>query len=259
MIKTRSSTLCSLALGFAAVLSAQTSLAREQFSAEVVQRGPDGKTTTARMYVGDKRMRTEMTHQGQQVVRITDETRGVEWILFPDQKTYMERQLGAEPAAEPTAEDLCAGLQGVTCRKLGEETVAGRPAVKWETSVSHQGKTMNSTQWVDKERGPAFILRQEASDGQTMERELVGKETVDGRQTEKWKIVMTQPGGHSVTTSEWYDPELKIAVKQEFPGGMVSEIKDIRVGKQPDQMFSVPAGYQRISMPQGAQGQPPQP
>ena len=34
----------------------------------------------------------EMSAQGQDLVRITDEKRKVEWLLFPDQKTYLERQ-----------------------------------------------------------------------------------------------------------------------------------------------------------------------
>jgi hypothetical protein len=259
MKKTWFSTLGSLAtLGLAAVMSAQTAHADDEFSAEMVQRGADGKATTAKMYVGDKRMRTEMTHQGQQVVRIVDEARGVEWILFPDQKSYMERRLtqpGGQPmAAEPTAEDPCAGMPGMTCRKLGEETVAGRPVLKWEMVASFQGKTVTSTQWIDKDRGPAFVLRQETSNGQKMERVILGKETIDGRDVEKWKIDISQPGGQSVSTFEWYDPDLKLALKQEYPGGMVSEIKNVRVGKQPDQLFGVPAGYERMSMPAGGGG-----
>jgi hypothetical protein len=79
-----------------------------------------------------------------------------------------------------------------------------------------------------------------------------------GRQTEKWEIAMTGPDGQTVSTFEWYDPELEIAIKQEFPGGMVSEMTNIRVGPQPDQLFGIPAGYERISMPQGQPGQPPE-
>jgi hypothetical protein len=249
------------ALGAATAIPAQTALADQEFSAEMVQRGADGKATTAKMYVGDKRMRTEMTHQGQQVVRVVDETRGVEWILFPDQKSYMERRLdqtGSKPmATEPTAEDPCAGMPGLTCRKLGEETVAGRPVLKWEMVASVQGQPVTSTQWIDKERGPAFVLRQETSTGQKMERSVLGTETIDGREVEKWKIDISQPGGQSVSTFEWYDPDLKLALKQEYPGGMVSEIKNVRMGKQPDQLFGVPAGYERMSMPAGAGGASP--
>jgi hypothetical protein len=205
-----------------------------------------------------------MSHQGQQVVRIVDEKRGVEWVLFPEQKKYMERQLGAPggqaPAAKPSSEDPCAGLQGITCRKIGEEPVGGRVAVKWEMVGSQQGKTVTVTQWIDKERGPAFLLRQEMSGGPKMERHSLGTETLDGRTVEKWKVVMTQPGGQAVETIEWYDPQLELAVKQEFPGGMVSELRSVRIGEQPDHLFGIPAGYERVTMPAGMSGQqPPKP
>jgi hypothetical protein len=230
-----------------------------QFSADTLQRGPDGQTMEGKLVVGDGRVRTEMSHQGQQVVRISDEGRGIEWIVFPERKSYMESRRaapgGAQPA-EPTADDPCAGMPGLTCNKLGEETIDGRAAAVWEIVVTQQGKPMKGTQWIDKERGPSFMLRQELPTGEKMTRSLVGQETVNGRETEKWKIEMTRPDGQTVSTFEWYDPELEMAIKQEFPGGMVSELTNIRVGPQPDQLFGIPAGYERMSMPPGGSGQP---
>ena len=156
-----------LALGLAAVLSAGIAVAGAEFSAESIQRGPEGDMSSSKMYVGDKRMRTEMSHQGQQVIRVTDENRGVEWILFPDQKKYMERKLG-DPVGQPSGakssatDDPCGGMPGLTCRNLGEEDIGGRTAVKWEMVAAHQGQSKKSTQWIDKERG--IPLRQEMPD-----------------------------------------------------------------------------------------------
>lgn len=249
-----------LGAGLLVAVSASADLAGQEFSAEMVQRGPEGSVSSGKMYVGGSRMRTEMDHQGQQVVRITDETRGVEWILFPEQQKYMERPLGGAPGAQPPslavpAADPCAGMPGVTCRKVGEEPVAGRPAVKWEMVATHQGQTMTSTQWIDKERG--VPLRQEMPGGYSTELRLVGMETLEGRPAEKWEVTVSQPGGPPSSTFQWYDPELKVAVRQEFPGGFVSELRAIRVGKQGDHLFSIPAGYERITAPMGAPGQPP--
>lgn len=248
-----------LAAGLLIAASAWADLAGQEFSAEMVQRGPEGPVSTGKMYVGGSRMRTEMDHQGQQVVRITDEARGVEWILFPEQQKYMERSLGGPsgaqgPSSAPGA-DPCAGMPGVTCRKVGEEPVAGRPAVKWEMVATHQGQTMTSTQWIDKERG--VPLRQEMPGGQSTELKLVGNETLDGRPAEKWEVTVSQPGSPPASTFQWYDPALKVAVRQEFPGGFVSELRGIRVGKQGDHLFSIPAGYERITAPAGVPAQPP--
>ena len=43
------------------------------------------------MFVGDGRTRMEMSQKGREVVRISDQKRGMEWILFPADKNYLER------------------------------------------------------------------------------------------------------------------------------------------------------------------------
>jgi hypothetical protein len=223
-----------------------------QFSAETVQRGGSGEATSGKMFVGDGRMRMEMKAQGQNLVRITDEKRKVEWLLFPDQKTYLERQAGpgqTGPAPSPSAAavDPCAGMPGLTCRKLGDEDVGGRRAAKWEITGNQEGKPVTSLQWIDLERG--IPLRQQFPDGGKMELSLRGKETLEGRSVEKWEVVVEAPGRQPSHTFQWYDPELKLAVRQEFPGGGVSELKNIRIGTQPDDLFVVPAGYSRGTPP----------
>jgi hypothetical protein len=249
-------------LATALVVSAQAETGAAQFSADMVRRGPDGQETTGKMFVGDGRTRMEMSQQGREVIRINDQNRHMEWILFPAEQNYLER--GAPPGAEgaPTADkqpsaeaNPCDGLPGVTCRRVGVEDVNGRPAVKWELSATQEGKTLTGAQWLDQERG--MPLKSVMPNGPTMELKILGPETIDGRQVEKWEMTMTAPNQQPSRTFQWYDPELKLAVREEFPGGYVSELKNIRVGPQPDDLFSVPAGYTRMTMPQGGQ-QPPQ-
>ena len=110
---------------------------------------------------------------------------------------------------------------------------------------------MTSTQWIDKERD--VPLRQEMPNGQTTEFKIVGQETLEGRTVEKWEMVATMPNQPPTQTYQWFDPELKLSVRQEFPGGFVSELKNVSVGTQPDHLFTIPAGYERIT-PQGMQG-----
>ena len=239
--------------------SGQVGAAGAQFSADMVRRGPDGQETSGKMFMGDGRTRMEMSQQGREVVRISDQNRRMEWILFPAEKSYLER--GAPPGAEqapatprePSAEsEPCAGVPGMTCRRVGVEDVKGRPAVKWEMSISEQGQTLTGTQWLDQARG--MPIKTLAPDGQSMELEMLGKEKIDGRDAEKWQMTTTLPSQQSTQTFQWYDPELGLAVREEFPGGYVSELKNIRVGPQPDDLFSVPAGYSRMTMP--TDGQP---
>jgi len=250
--------LCVLGLAAAAPSLAQT--APPQFSAELVQQGPNGQTSTSKMYVGDERTRIEMSQQGQDIVRITDLKRHVEWVLFPQQHQYMEHQLPPGPpvhpgAARPSpAAGPCVGMPGMTCRKLGDETINGRAAVKWEMEMSREGKTMKSTQWIDKDRG--VPLRQEFPNGQTVELKYIGPDTLEGRKVEKWEMATTLPNRPPIHAFQWYDPTLKLMVRQESPGGLSMQLKNIQVGKQPDHLFSIPAGYERISAPGGMPGGP---
>ncbi len=244
-------------LGAALAVSAQAEIAGVEFSADMVSRGPDGQVTTGKMYVGDTRMRIEMSQQGKEVVRITDQGRNMEWMLFPAEKGYMERSIpeGAQsqsPMSTPAADaNPCAGVPGLTCRKAGQESVAGRPAVKWEMTITRDGQALTGAQWIDVERG--LPLKYQMPNGQAMELEMLGTETIDGRPVEKWQMTTTAPDQQPVQTFQWYDPELKLSVREEFPGGFVRELDDIQTGKQPDSLFEVPSGYTEMDAPPGRQ------
>ena len=83
--------------------------------------------------------------------------------------------------------------------------------------------------------------------------ERLGTETVNGREAVKWRFTATQ-GERTMTSTVWIDQELRMPIRQELPGGVVSELKNIQVGEQPDSLFQVPEGYTRIEMP-ARQGQ----
>lgn len=241
--------LLGLVLGMTA---AAAELAGVPFSAEMAQHGPDGATLAGRMYVDRGRMRVEMSQQGRTLVRILDQDRSTEWILFPEQRRYVEHSVPADAAAAlgtPGADrDPCAGMPGLACRKLGQDTLAGRPVTKWEITGSHQGQTFTSVQWLDDERG--IPLLQELPNGQRTELRFIGKEELEGRAVEKWETVVTAPDRAEGRTFQWYDPELKLAIKQELPGGVVNELRHIQVGDQPAELFGVPADYARMAPPE---------
>ncbi|EGV17246.1 hypothetical protein [Thiocapsa marina] len=252
-MRTQTQALLGIALASALAGAAHAEIAGVQFSADMISQGPDGQAETVKMFVGDGRMRKEMTQQGQEVVQIVDQTRGMMWVLFPDRQTYLEQGgaagEGGAPVPPATAEtDPCAGMPGLTCRRVGEEDVGGRKAIKWEMVMTHEGQTMNGTLWIDAER--AIPLKHEMSNGEKMELLMVGTETIDGREVEKWEMTTTAPDRPPTRVLQWYDPELKLSVREEFPGGGVRELKSIRIGPQPDHLFAVPAGYTRMETSQ---------
>jgi hypothetical protein len=81
----------------------------------------------------------------------------------------------------------------------------------------------------------------------------LGEETINGRRLQKWEFATTQ-GGQTMRSLVWIDPRLRTPVRQEFPGGYVSELRDIQEGPQPPSLFQVPKDYTKIDMPASPQG-----
>jgi len=77
----------------------------------------------------------------------------------------------------------------------------------------------------------------------------VGVESVGGRPTDKWEVVATQ-GEETFNTVMWVDQRLRLPIRAEFPGGVSSELRDVKEGPQPADLFTVPADYKKVEMPQ---------
>ena len=229
--------------------------AAPEYSADVIQKSPQGQPTQGKVYVSNAGMRTEFSQQGQQMIQIVNYAQGSMWMVYPDQKSYMERKgAGGGPGASAkraATDNPCAGIQGASCKNLGTESVAGRPAVKWEMVGQQQGKTMRSVMWLDSERG--FPLRQEMPDGGKSETRMAKTESYEGRQVEVWETVMTDAKGQTQRSESWFDPQLEVAVRESFPGGHGRELQNIQVGAQPASLFADPgaSGYKLIQIPSG--------
>lgn len=63
-------------------------------------------------------------------------------------------------------------------------------------------------------------------------------------------MTTTLPDGTAKTSTEWYDKELKIVIREELPGGYVREMRDIVVGPQDPGLYLVPQGYQQVAAPE---------
>lgn len=244
------------AFGMGIGLGASLVVAATQFSADTVQTTAQGQQTAGKIFVGDKRVRTEGAQNGEQFVQISDNANNVSYMVMPGQRSYIEMKLPGSPALpEGKPADPCANLQGVTCRNAGTENVAGRPATRWEMSSGAGGQTRTMTQWVDNERGTP--LRVQSSDGSVSEAKLVGKEQVEGRTVEKWETTMSRPGQQAIRSVQWLDPELGVPVRGEGPDGSTFALRNIKVGPQAAELFTVPAGYQKLTPPQGQSGGAP--
>ena len=230
-----------------------------EFSADVIQSMPQQESQQSKMYIGNDQMRTDMTVGGKTMIQIIDMKQQTAYMLDPEQKTYMERKAGpgeSMPGGGAAQKDTnpCAGMQNLVCRRIGVESVNGRPAVKWELENTSHGQSGKMEIWLDQERH--IPVRQTLPDGVTMEMRLVGKEALNGRNTEKWEMKATRPGGQSSIAYQWFDPQLNMNVREEQPGGYVRELRNIRIGRQPADLFTVPPGYKLVSIPQGSGSDP---
>lgn len=223
-----------------------------EFSADFIQSAPQQEEQHGKMYVGKGRMRIEFDANGSRIIQIVDTAGQAVYMINVEDKTYMRQAgQGAQmPGSSPQAGDNpCAGMKNITCKRVGEETIHGRPAEKWEFSSTSQAQSGKMTTWLDRER--RIPVRQVMPDGSGMELALVGMETVSGRKTEKWEITTIGSDGKKQVSHQWFDPELGMNVREENAAGYVREMRNIKTGRQPDTLFSVPDGYEEITMPGG--------
>lgn len=234
-------------------LSAMAATTPIEYSANAVLSDGANHSLSFKTFVGKDRVRTETTLKGRDIVQIVDIVSNVGWILDPETRTVLEHK-GSGPSGphRPSSMNPCDGRPALKCRALGTVFIKGRETSKWE--IINQAKTDAQPifQWIDKQR--LFPVRIEHANGFT-ELELIGKDHINGRDTEKWQMTASEKDGEPMRGLLWYDPELRTAIREELPGGMIRELKNIRLGPQPESLFTIPLGYLVI----GADGKPAEP
>ncbi|MEX2047999.1 MAG: DUF4412 domain-containing protein, partial [Gemmatimonadota bacterium] len=122
-------------LVLALLLPAPASAQSPQFRADVQQTGD--ATFEGTIYFGSGRMRIEGMSDGQQVTMIVDSGAGTMLMLMPDDRRYVEMDVGSAPFSAPGAQSMdpanpCSSGEVTDCRSLGSETVNGYAARGWE-------------------------------------------------------------------------------------------------------------------------------
>lgn len=205
---------------------------------------------TARIFVGENGIRSEYEANGETLVQITDFEAGVVFLVNPALRAYKQRPITMADAAmagkylQSPDDGPCAGQPGLVCTSHGAEQVNGRMAVKWTMEPAEGAQGGALTVWLDRQRG--MPLKQILPDGATMSRRLLGTETVNERQAEKWEITVTPAKGASSVSYQWYDGELGTIIREEQPGGYVRDVYEIRTGPQPASLFTVPDAYSKV-------------
>ena len=84
-----------------------------------------------------------------------------------------------------------------------------------------------------------------------IDRKLVGSEIVDGHPAKKY-LITYQSGKAKEQMYQWWATDINFPVKSSaVDGSWVQEFKNIKFGVQPNSLFELPVGYQKIQMPGG--------
>lgn len=206
------------------------------FAAEIYQGTAQQPVQQGRMFVSDGRVRTEMSGNDNTLIEIIDPQQGRAWLLDSRNRRYRERPVPQMDAQQAQQANPCSAMPGAHCQRLGSEQVNGRNSDKWQIRV---GET-SQLQWLDAEHH--FPVRVVSNGTVSMEMRFLGHERLASRRVEKWQSWSRGPQGE-VRVTQWYDPQLNIAIRQQMDNGQVRELRNIRLGPQPPALFTLPDGY----------------
>ena len=221
-----------------------------EFSAEAVQNIPGRPSINAKIFVSKNAVRTESTMNGNtmaEIVYMKDKRRV---LLNQYSKTYIEQKapINKKVKNQEKKDSPCNDLINARCKNLGKVKINGRDTTKWEMTTQRNGRNLKSLHWLDKKY--QMPLREQFQDGTISTISMLGKEVIGGRNAEKWKFFATRPDGKSLESLQWYDPKLKMVIREELPGGFIRELRNINVAKQDRKLFKIPSEYKQEVMPE---------
>jgi hypothetical protein len=238
-----------LSLGLTGAALAQSS-APPDYTARAVHQQPDGSATSGLVIKSGPDMRLEYSENGRDVVQIIRRAEGVSYFLDTATQTYAE--IRGTPAPDPTGAGYLPPCQeddpDLACTFVGTEVISGITAEVWEIAVS--GQPDATTILWDGARHRA--LRQSMPDGSVMRMAFLAMVEMSGRAVEHWSVSYETPGEPAQAGAWYYDPELRLEVREDMASGAVRALEDIRVGPVDPALFEVPSGWTKLDPPPGS-------
>ena len=218
-----------------------------EFSADAVISVPQQESRQTKLFVSKKAVRSETMINGKNIVEIVYPDQGRAVLINEFIKSYKERAFSNQDKNKNN--NPCAQIVNSTCEKLGTETIDGMKTEKWQIISNGQGKKLRTLHWIDVKR--KLAVREFFPDGTVAELKLLKKEEINGRATEKWQRLLSRPDGSNSRSYQWYDAGLGIAIREELPGGYIRELKNIKVSRQPEELFVLPSDFVKIESQPG--------
>jgi len=240
------------AMALSAVISpalAQTSASPDDraFTANAVQILPDGSEQIGRIMKSGQNMRLEMQANGQTSIQIMRGAEGVAFLVNPQNQTFAEIR-------DPSVKDAVAGASnpcpseaemqasGLRCELTGQGAVSGIITQRWEIQ-SQQAEGVTVVEW---DTGRRRALSQVWPDGTSQTMTFQAMEQMEGRSVERLTSAVQSPNQPAALGGWWFDAGLRGVLREEIPGGIGRQLKDIKVGPIDPAMFLPPQGYTQI-------------
>lgn len=141
----RSRTVAMIAIGFVFVLGMALNASFAfggEFSADIVMKPKGEQELHSRIYMKDKKIRHELTEDGETQIIIFRPDKGVVWTVIPEEKMYVEAPMGD---SEKTLDEWTPEKEK-KAKSLGDDMVSGLPCKKFE--LVEDGDKV--TYWVSK-------------------------------------------------------------------------------------------------------------
>jgi len=220
------------------------------FTATAVQTIPDQPDQIGQVAKSGSNMRFEYQQNGSTLVKILRPTEGIVLILEPQMQTYIEfigPSVSPDVADGPTSPcpEATPETEGHMCeRSGGDVSVYGVLTQRWLLGNGQQQPQV--ILWDPLRRK---TLRQEFPEGSVMSMSFNAMVDMAGRQTEYWTIDYTTLGHEPLSTGWWFDPTLRVVVREDLPGGGSRRLENIQAGPVDPALFDAPTGWQKQNMP----------
>lgn len=165
-------------------------------------------------------------------------------------------------AAEFSADTVMTHKKGVTTAKIYSKTEKFRTEMKSPEEVIVITRIDKKVIWNIMPKQKMYMemplkmnMRnkprvEEKFEGET-DRKHVGNETVDGHPAKKY-LITYKLNNKQEQVYQWWATDINFPVKNAaVDGSWVQEFKNIKMGSQPDSLFEVPSGYQKMQIPGG--------
>jgi len=245
-------------IGLAALASAASAAANnaQMYSATAISQIPGQPERVGKIVKSGSNMRLEYQRNGRDTVQIILPTKGLMYFLNPKTKTYSEIRGQAVPERSATEyKSPCPPAPNTRCERIGQATISGIQAERWLIATPGQAGPVVIL-WDPARR---HALSEEFSNGGKMLMTFRAMEDISGRPTERWDISLTRPGQKTATGTWWFDPELRVAVRENLPGGETRRLDDLVVGPVDPALFQVPDGWTRVKQAAPSRAQPANP